>query len=72
MGRVKMCGLLKRLRHAMRGGLLGHLLSRAPEFLPCSATVVIPDSDRHMVEWKFKPPVFRCDVVTLQEDSSCQ
>lgn len=72
MGHVKMCGLLKRLRHAMRGGLLSHLLSRVPEFLSWCATVVIPDSDRHEVKWKFKPPLFRCDVVTLQEDSSSQ
>ena len=72
MGHVKMCGLSKRLRHAMRGGLLGHLLSGVPDLIPSCATVVIPDSDRHMVKWKFKPPLFQCDVVTLQEDSSCQ
>jgi len=72
MGHVKFCGLLKMLGHAMMRGLLSHLLSRLPDFLPCCASVVIPDSDRHMEKWKFKPPLFQRDVLTLQENSSCQ
>lgn len=50
-GHVKICGSLKRLRYAVGGGLIGHLLSRLPQLLPCCATVVNTDSDRHMVKW---------------------
>lgn len=52
----------------MRGGLLRHLLSRVPEFLPCCATVVIPDFDRHS---KTITVLVRCGGA-LQEDSYCQ
>lgn len=51
-----MCGLLKRLRYAVGGGLTGHLLSRLPQLLPCCAPVVNTDSDRHMVKWNLSLP----------------
>lgn len=41
------CWFVEKAYHATRGGLLRHLLSRVPKFLPCCATVVIPDFDRH-------------------------
>lgn len=46
-----MCGFLERLRYAVVGGLTGYVLSRLLQLLPCCATVVNTDSDRHMVRW---------------------